>query len=289
MSITFTDLKNRILLSALFLLAAGVLVFYSYYPAVEFFITLLVIAIGSIGVWEFSNFCKMKKFSVNSNLMILFTALEIFSIYLSGLFTWAAEFPIAVLLLAIFTFSFMRFQEVNDAIATISVQFFSICYIAVPLGLMIKVLYPALSSHFDIRDGRMWFVYLIAITKITDVGAYFGGKLLGRKKLAPILSPGKTIEGAICGFVVAIGASLLFSILGQHLPEALFDLPFINAFFLGAALSLAGQMGDLSESLLKRDARIKDSNSLPGLGGVLDMFDSLLFSIPILFFYLYTV
>lgn len=66
----------------------------------------------------------------------------------------------------------------------------------------------------------------------------------------------------------------------------MFALPLLNSVFLGSAISIAGQFGDLSESLLKRDAGVKDSNKLPGFGGVLDLFDSLLFSTPILFFYL---
>jgi phosphatidate cytidylyltransferase len=205
------------------------------------------------------------------------------------MFTWAVEFPIGVMLLAIFAFFCTRYNKISDSIKEISVQFFAICYVAIPLGLMIKILYPGLSSHFNIRDGRLWFAYLICISKVTDIGAYFGGRLLGKRKLASVLSPSKTIEGAIVGFIFSIVLSCGFSLIGQLVPNEVFELPMINAIILGAVLSIGGQLGDLAESLLKRDAKVKDSNQLPGLGGILDMFDSLLFTIPILFFYLHTV
>jgi phosphatidate cytidylyltransferase len=282
----FNDLAIRILISFFIIAILGGLLIFANLPLVQMIITLIVIVFGAIGIWEFAQFCRNKKLNVSSQLMVLFGGLEITAIYLNGLFSWAYEWPFGVLLLAIFVFGLQKFKEINDSIPSIAVQFFALCYIAVPLGLMLKILYPSLSCDFEIRDGRIWFIYLIAITKITDIGAYFGGKLLGKHKLCPKLSPGKTIEGAISGLIFSVIASVLFSYFGYAIPDSLFKLPVLNSIFLGGAISVAGQFGDLSESLLKRDAGVKDSNILPGFGGVLDLFDSLLFSTPVLFFYL---
>ena len=282
----FNDLATRIFISFFIIMILGGLLLFAYLPAVQILITLIVVSFGAVGIWEYAKFCYNKKLKVDPKIMIFFGVLEIVSIYLNGLFNWAYEWPLGVLLLSIFVFGLLKYKQVFDAIPTIAVQFFSICYVAVPLGLMLKILYPTLSCEFDIRDGRIWFIYLIAVTKMTDIGAYFGGKLFGKRKLCPNLSPSKTVEGAIFGLLSAIGVSLLFSFFGRSAAESMFKLPVLNSVFLGCFLSIAGQFGDLSESLLKRDAGVKDSNKLPGFGGVLDLFDSLLFSTPVLFFYL---
>ena len=133
-------------------------------------------------------------------------------------------------------------------------------------------------------DGRFWVTYLLVVTKITDVGAYFAGNLWGRRKLAPNISPKKTIEGAVFGLVCACGASFLFYVGTDY--GSPFHLGGYEWVFLGLLLGAVGQFGDLSESLLKRDANKKDSNALPGLGGVLDALDSVLFNAPIIYIYL---
>jgi phosphatidate cytidylyltransferase len=114
------------------------------------------------------------------------------------------------------------------------------------------------------------------------MAAYFGGKFLGTHALAPQLSPKKTVEGAFFGI---LGAALL----SLALPCVWTDAPVISAvtwLLLGALTGLTAMGGDLFESLLKRDAGVKDSNTIPGLGGVLDIIDSSLFTIPLLYIYL---
>jgi phosphatidate cytidylyltransferase len=108
----------------------------------------------------------------------------------------------------------------------------------------------------------------------------FGGKLIGGAKLAPTLSPGKTWAGAVCGFVVTLltawaYAAWVLSPLGR-------GLPLLGALLAGALISVTGQVGDLAESLFKREVGIKDSSTLiPGHGGMLDRVDSLLFVLPV--------
>lgn len=208
----FNDLATRILISIFIIAILGGLLVWAYLPIVQIIITLTVVAFGIVGIWEYAKFCEHKKLDVSFNLMMFFGALEIVSIYLNGLFSWAYEWPLGVLLLAIFVFGIQKYKKIHDAIPSIAVQFFALCYVAVPLGLMLKILYPTLSSDFDIRDGRIWFVYLIAVTKITDIGAYFGGKLLGKRKLCPHLSPSKTIEGAGSGLVFFCGCKSFFQL-----------------------------------------------------------------------------
>ncbi|MBV8782433.1 MAG: phosphatidate cytidylyltransferase [Phycisphaerae bacterium] len=114
----------------------------------------------------------------------------------------------------------------------------------------------------------------LIVVKFTDIGAYFGGRALGRHKLIAWLSPGKTWEGLACGMISAGLLAIAFVPLVPNLSAP-------KAFILGMALGGIGQAGDLLESLMKRDAEVKDSgNLIPGFGGVLDVIDSPLFAAP---------
>jgi phosphatidate cytidylyltransferase len=103
------------------------------------------------------------------------------------------------------------------------------------------------------------------------------GRLFGKTKLAPNISPSKTIVGAVFGLISSVLVSLLLA--------CYVNISYQEALFLGLILGVAAELGDLAESVLKRDAHVKDSNQIPGLGGVLDLIDSLLFTTPILFAY----
>jgi len=165
------------------------------------------------------------------------------------------------------------------------VEFFGVCYVAVPLSFMLGILFPV-PHHGAMQEGRWWLVYLILVTKVTDVGAYFVGRLWGKRKMTPVLSPLKTVEGAAAGFLCAILLSLGMAYIGNRFSQGSFDLKISESVWLGMLLGIFSQIGDLAESLLKRDALVKDSNTLPGLGGVLDMVDSLLLTAPIVYFFI---
>lgn len=132
----------------------------------------------------------------------------------------------------------------------------------------------------DPQFGPNWLLYLLLVTKISDMMGYFVGSRLGRTKLAPTISPKKSVEGAIAGLVGATVVSFLFYYF------AAVDITLIESIFLGIATGALAQLGDLSESLLKRDAQVKDSGNIPGLGGILDVADSLLFTTPFILLYL---
>jgi phosphatidate cytidylyltransferase len=147
------------------------------------------------------------------------------------------------------------------------------------------VLYVALGFFHlfalsEVEHGRLWLLVLMGVVFGTDTGAYYTGKTLGRKKLAPRISPGKTLEGAL-------GGAFLGVVLGAGL-GSFFGLSSIGVLLpLCLVLSVVGQIGDLLESMIKRACGVKDSGSLlPGHGGLLDRVDALIFAAPVLYWFL---
>lgn len=126
--------------------------------------------------------------------------------------------------------------------------------------------------------GLGYVVFLLLLVIMTDIGCFYAGKFFGKHKLAPVVSPNKTVEGAIGG---AISAVILGMICGYFM-----GLPWYHSFIMGCLVTVFAQIGDLSESLLKRDAGVKDSGDLlPGHGGFLDRTDSYILTIPVLYYY----
>ena len=133
--------------------------------------------------------------------------------------------------------------------------------------------------------GRLLVLYLVVVVKMTDVGAFFIGCGIGRHKLIPRISPAKTWEGCIGGVLTGILASVLFYAFSHGNLHAV-RFSFADALVLGALLAVTGTVGDLTESLFKRASGVKDSGRIVlGMGGLLDVFDSLLFAAPALFIY----
>lgn len=130
-----------------------------------------------------------------------------------------------------------------------------------------------------LEPGAAWIIFVLAVTFLNDTGAYFTGRAFGRHSMAPYISPKKSWEGALGGIVVGtIAGVLLIPLLG--LPVNLW-----SGALLGAVGSVAGIAGDLAESLIKRQVNIKDSGHLiPGHGGILDRIDSLMFTVPVLYY-----
>jgi phosphatidate cytidylyltransferase len=124
----------------------------------------------------------------------------------------------------------------------------------------------------------MILVMVLLVVKATDIGAFFGGRAIGRHKLIPWLSPGKTWEGLICGVLFS---ALVGALLARYIGLPDFRLTWWKGLIFGAVLGGIGQAGDLLESLMKRDAEVKDSGALvPGFGGILDIIDSPLLAAP---------
>ena len=142
-----------------------------------------------------------------------------------------------------------------------------VIYLGLPLGAMVAL---------ALETGREAVLLLLATVVVSDTAQYYGGRALGRRPLAPMISPRKTVEGAICGVLAATAA---FTLIGAWWMPALPPAP---RMALGATLALLGIGGDLFESRLKRAAGVKDaSNLIPGHGGILDRIDALLFAAPV--------
>ncbi len=146
-------------------------------------------------------------------------------------------------------------------------------------GTLVAFAYPALSLGLLLslrhEHSAWWIVGIVMTTKACDIGAYFTGHAIGRRKLIPWLSPGKTWEGLAGGVVLSglLGAGL--AAISSRLPDAGDHVPVVAGLGLGLLFGAAGQLGDLAMSLLKRDAGLKDSSRiLPGMGGVMDVLDS---------------
>ncbi len=169
----------------------------------------------------------------------------------------------------------LRFREPGGATANLACGVFAVGYLGLSLGL---------AARLRIDWGLGALVATIFVVKFSDVGAFFVGRYLGRRRLAPRLSPGKTVEGA-CGALAAavLAAWLSFTWIVPAIDGApAIPAPWWGWLAFGLTLAVVGMVGDLAESLLKRDAGRKDSSTwLPGLGGVLDVVDSLLPAAPI--------
>lgn len=150
-------------------------------------------------------------------------------------------------------------------------------------GTMMGTLYVGLLNYFflvrSLPDGWVWLIFTLAGTWACDTTAYFVGKAFGRRRLAPELSPKKTLEGAIGGIMGSVLAGYLFALIYPFLPLS-------KMLLLGLLVGAAAEVGDLLESAFKRQAGVKDSSKLiPGHGGILDRIDSALFSAPLVYYY----
>jgi phosphatidate cytidylyltransferase len=168
----------------------------------------------------------------------------------------------------------------SKGIPAISTTLFGLMYVPWLLNFIQKIhFFPGLEGN-----GKYYVLYYIVVTKFSDTGAYAVGSLIGRHKMIPRISPGKTWEGFAGAIVVSAGASLLYANLAGH---RLVGMTWVHATILGVALSVAAVVGDLIESIFKREAGVKDSGKLfPGIGGILDLLDSLLFNAPLMYLYL---
>jgi phosphatidate cytidylyltransferase len=173
-------------------------------------------------------------------------------------------------LVFLFLMQFTRRQN-SGALVGISTTIFGVLYISWFLSFLIKL---------RMLPNGLWLVCsVLLITKMGDIGCYLVGTRFGKRPLIPRISPKKSVEGAIGGLVFSMLAAMVF--------QPVFNFSFWHLSLIGLGLGILGQLGDLSESLLKRDCQIKDSgNLIPGLGGVLDAVDSLIFTAPVFYFYI---
>ena len=170
--------------------------------------------------------------------------------------------------------------RVATGIIAISTTLFGLMYVPWLLNFIQKINFFGQAGV----EGAYYVLYFVLVTKFSDCGAYAVGSLIGKHKMIPRVSPGKTWEGFAGAVIVSTAASVIFARLaGSHLA----GMTLTHSIILGIILSIAAVVGDLIESLFKREAGLKDSGSMfPGIGGILDLLDSLLFNAPIMYLYL---
>lgn len=182
-------------------------------------------------------------------------------------------FETTLLLFVIFLFYvFRQHPSLQGVAARVGLILFGIFYVGT-LGATVGLLK-------DLPFGTFWIFLLLAMTWLNDTAAYFIGHRFGRRRLAPLISPGKTVEGFAGGFLGSFAGFLVFWSLMEN------PLTLAQGLILVFLVGLAGPLGDLSESLLKRSFGVKDSgNIIPGHGGMLDRIDALLFAAPVVYFF----
>ena len=163
-------------------------------------------------------------------------------------------------------------KETHQPVLSISATIFGIIYISWCFSFLIRI------RQFP--EGALLVGFLLIVTKSSDIGAYIWGKRFGRTSLLKRVSPKKSLEGAMGGFFTSLGVGLIVSLFIR-------SISFWEKFFLIIILAVVAQLGDLFESLIKRDCQVKDSGKIfPGIGGALDVIDSILFAAPTLYLYL---
>lgn len=188
--------------------------------------------------------------------------------------------------------------RVSEAMTSISGTFFGVFYIGwlLSYAILLRDFHRTASLRWGLTGstmfpedgGRFFLLFTIAVIAACDTGAYFSGRAWGSQKLAPKISPGKTIEGAVGGTLAGgVAGMLVKGLFSLFWPELSEPLEWSWAFIFGILVAIAGIVGDLVESLLKRDAKSKDTGTLlPGMGGVLDRIDSCLLGIPVMYYLL---
>lgn len=190
--------------------------------------------------------------------------------------------------------------QIGEALVSISGTFFGVFYVGWLLShaIVLRNFYGAAASRYgeakivvlgiDPESGIFLISFCMAAVVLSDTGAYFAGRAWGRRKLAPRISPGKTIEGAVGGVIGGtLGGLASKSLFDVFWPQLSSFLAWDAAIVMGVMVAILAIVGDLLESLLKRDAQTKDAGSiLPGMGGVMDRIDSALLGIPGMYYML---
>jgi phosphatidate cytidylyltransferase len=190
---------------------------------------------------------------------------------------------VAAAFIAAFLIEMAVYREAGEATTRVALTGFVVIYLGVLASFLIQLRWLP-ESFGNPRRSRHALMLAIFVPKCCDIGAYCAGRLFGRHKMTPLLSPKKNWEGAVGGLLLGIVTAIFGSALGAQ-PE----FWVVKAVGFGITVGIAGMLGDLAESLVKREGQRKDaSQSVPGFGGVLDVIDSVLFAAPVAYVWLTT-
>ncbi|HSU96736.1 MAG TPA: phosphatidate cytidylyltransferase [Gemmatimonadaceae bacterium] len=269
-----SELSRRILF-AVIAAPVGIALIYLGGP----FLATLLSVIAALGAWEFCRIARAsgaQPFDAAAIVGAAAIPLLVFGVQLRLLApTWTHA---VVAGLVVFAATIFRRGIGGRPLLAAATTVFCVAY----LGLVAYVFELRYDDYIiDARGGTALAMFPILLTWATDIGAYAFGRVFGSHKLMPSVSPGKTIEGSLGGLLLAVVVGLLYVSYVLH-PLAQLALRPLTAVLFAVCISVVAQVGDLAESLIKREAGIKDSSTLiPGHGGVLDRFDSLLFVLPV--------
>lgn len=236
----------------------------------------LVTVISLVSFYEFNNLSKNK--NAKTNLIPSFLIIILFQ--LNAFFKWN-YFELIIISYVVILLLFELFRNNGSAILNLGTSLLGIFYTGYLTSMLINIREIfEYGTMFYVQGGYI-IISIFATIWICDSAAYFGGNALGKHRLFLRVSPKKSWEGAVFGFIFSV-----LSMIAAH--YILLDfIPLSETIILGIIIGIFGQIGDLVESLLKRDAGIKDSSALiPGHGGILDRFDSIIFTAPFVFLYL---
>lgn len=261
-------MKQRIITAIIAALLFVPFVIYGEVP-----LTIVIYALAAVGLFEMLKMRNMSLFSVPGILALI------------GLFAMLMPAKWESAVIDATSYSKLEWLVLITAVLLIYVVLKKNKFTFDDVGfLLVSVFYVGVGFYYfmatrDANDGLLYIVFALVVVWSTDSGAYFVGRKLGKHKLWPEISPKKTIEGFIGGIIIAIIAVVIFEMITQ------LEIQWWKLIVVTIIASIVGQLGDLVESAVKRHYGVKDSGKiLPGHGGILDRFDSLLFVLPLLHF-----
>jgi phosphatidate cytidylyltransferase len=269
---------QRICFGSLITFIFFLLIYYSHIPFVHLIFSASIMAVIGFSLLEYFKIVEKRGVFLEKNILLI---LSFFYLLSAAYFQHTPLENLVPLFFLIFTL-FLTFISLiiksKISIAAVATTILGMAWITMPLTTAYQVNYyfPDYANH----QGQYWLLYILFVTKACDTFAYFIGSKLGKNPFASHISPKKTIEGALGGIAGALLMSYLFHAF------SIIDISLLESIILGLVLGIVAEIGDLAESLIKRDAGVKDSNNIPGLGGVLDIVDSLLFTAPCVYFHL---
>lgn len=274
-------MKTRVLTAVVALpIIIASIVLPSYVPeTVWIFVGIAAFALAA-GLFEFYSLTKKLELKADAAVGYLGSA----ALFVGFVFDAPARSPdllvatLALIVIAVLISQTYRFQkDFSKMLTGIGVTILGIIYVAF-LGGFLVATRTGFENHPNLSTKLLGYFFFVIFG--SDIGAYFAGRALGKHKLAPAISPGKTVEGLLGGLAFAAAAAIIATL------TFFTELPFQFSIPLAIVLAIVGVLGDLCESAMKRGSKTKDAaNILPGHGGFLDRLDSLLFGAPILYYF----
>jgi phosphatidate cytidylyltransferase len=238
----------------------------------EYTMLAFVLIIYSLGIYEFKNMFKIKKsilFFIALFTGLIFITFNYF--WITSIISNEAYFIVIISTVTVLVLYYLIFNKTS--FIEIGKLLFGGIWVSTSLSFLLALGWIENSYAYN----PQLIIIVIALIWVNDIGAYVVGSLIGKNPLAPAISPGKTWEGLISGIILnALAGFIIFKIIGEY--------SIMAWIILGIIVSLGATAGDLFESKLKREAQVKDSgNLIPGHGGILDRFDSMLFTAPLFY------